>query len=656
MKKDGKESMFTIQDGVLLKYIGKEPDVVIPDEVTEIAKNAFFRKTTPVTITIPSTVKVLQPYALAECKSLEKLIVEPGTTILPEGVCNCCRNLKEVVLPEGIVEIGEKAFHACQLFHINLPSSVKVIGDCAFWETPLTEISLPAGIESIGHGAFSRSSITEIVIPKSCQYLGNNICYQEKLTTMVICSDDVMPKPYSWQKKGDDKFSTNFLFDSFLDEKDKRNPKTTIYCSPSVKKRLPKCWSGKIRSLSEWIGEKEQPADNKETGVKIEIYKIPDETVRQLFLCVADPAEVLDKRKFPRKSTINIETDQGTVEVVNRAYTDIKGLKNYFGDWIGGYDMYDAMEHYLSKEIVASRIDIYDRGHSDAAYFAKAEIDWKAPELTKEQVATRILFLTTIVDKCLDGDVLKQIISSMPKKKDGSLMKNRVTRIASGNIVSRDAEVLEFTAKADAEKSITLSVGYRSFSGEELGIIESDFLSTHLSIMNWGLDSDKMQESIRASKYPSRTNTIRELRKAFLSGHDEWASEWKKRFNEDPAFKSLATSLVWLLREQTKTKCSFMVKEDGCCVSCDGTKVVIPDHFKIAVAYGPHLEDDELLKWKEMFAKDGIEQLFMQLDETRFDGTTLERTDSPKCSFKYVQTSENDIIVTRYDGIDVWYG
>ncbi len=85
MKKDGKESMFTIQDGVLLKYIGKEPDVVIPDEVTEIAKNAFFRKTTPVTITIPSTVKVLQPYALAECKSLEKLIVEPGTTILPEG-------------------------------------------------------------------------------------------------------------------------------------------------------------------------------------------------------------------------------------------------------------------------------------------------------------------------------------------------------------------------------------------------------------------------------------------------------------------------------------------------------------------------------------------------------------------------------------------
>ena len=46
----GKESLFTIQDGILLKYIGKEPDVVIPDEVTEIAKNAFFRKTTPVTI------------------------------------------------------------------------------------------------------------------------------------------------------------------------------------------------------------------------------------------------------------------------------------------------------------------------------------------------------------------------------------------------------------------------------------------------------------------------------------------------------------------------------------------------------------------------------------------------------------------------------
>ena len=31
-------------DGVLLKYIGKEPDVVIPENVTEIAKNSFFEK------------------------------------------------------------------------------------------------------------------------------------------------------------------------------------------------------------------------------------------------------------------------------------------------------------------------------------------------------------------------------------------------------------------------------------------------------------------------------------------------------------------------------------------------------------------------------------------------------------------------------------
>lgn len=44
MKKDGKESLFTIHDGVLLKYIGKEPDVVIPDEVTEIATNAIWRR------------------------------------------------------------------------------------------------------------------------------------------------------------------------------------------------------------------------------------------------------------------------------------------------------------------------------------------------------------------------------------------------------------------------------------------------------------------------------------------------------------------------------------------------------------------------------------------------------------------------------------
>ena len=644
---------YNIQDGILLKYLGTETDVKIPENVTEIAKNAFYRKTTPVTITIPATVKVLQPYALAECKSLEKLIIEPGQTVLPSNFCNCCRNLKEVVLPEGIVEIGERAFHACQLFHINLPSSVKVIGDCAFWETPLTEITLPEGIESIGHGAFDRSSITEIVIPKTCQYLGNNICYQEKLTTMVICSDDVMPKPYSYQEKGNDKFSTNFLFDSFLDAKDKQNPKATVYCSPAVKKRMPKCWYGKIRALSDWIDKRELLSDKKASD-RIPVYKLADEAVRKLFLGDIDPAEVLEKRKFPRKTTISVETDQGTIEIVNRAYWDIRGLvKDYLP---GGYDMYDAMDHYLSKEAVAARIDVSDDGRTDAAYYAKPQIDRKAPLLTKEQVATRLLLLTTVVDKCLDNDVLKQVIASMPKKKDGSLMKNRVTRIASGNIVSYDAEVLEFTAKVDSEKSVTLSVGYRSFSGEELGVIENDFLSTHFSAMKWNIDSDGMQKAIHASKFPSREKAIRELRKAYLSGHGVWASEWKKRFGEDLVFKSLAISLVWLLREQTNTKCSFMVKEDGRCVSCDGTEVVIPDHFMIAVAYGPHLEDDELLKWKEVFAKEGIEQLFMQLDETRFDPQSIEFTNSPKNNYKYNRTSDGDKVVTRYDGIDVWYG
>ncbi len=654
MKSSTNDPRYKIQDGVLLKYLGTDADIVIPESVTEIAKNAFYRKTTPVTITIPSTVKVLQPYALAECKSLEKLIIEPGQTALPSNFCNCCRNLKEVTLPDGIVEIGERAFHACQLFHVVLPNSLKVIGDNAFWETPLTEITLPEGIESVGHGAFDRSSIAEIVIPKTCRFIGDTICYYEKMTTMVICSDDVMPKPYSWQKKGNDKFSTSFLFDSFLEEKDKRNPKAIIYCSPSVKKRMPKCWAGKIRPLSEWIEKKELSTDDNKTSDRIPIYKLADEAVRKLLLGDADPTEVLEKRKYPKKSKISIETDQGTIEIVNRAYWDIRGLvKDYLP---GGYDMYDAMDHYLSKDAVAARINISDDGHTDAAYYAKPEIDRTALSLTKEQVATRLLLLLTVVDKCLNNDVLKQIIAIMPKKKDGSLVKNRVTRIASGNVVSQDANVIEFAAKADSENSMTLYVDYRPFSGEELGVIENDFLSTHLSIMNWDLGSDKMQDAIRASKYPSHAKAIRELRKAYLSGKDEWAAEWKKRFSEDLVFKNLAISLVWLLREGTNAKCSFMVKEDGRCVSCDGIEVVIPDHFKIAIAYGPHLDGDELLKWKEVFANEGVEQLFMQLEETKFDPKTLESTNFPKHDYKYDRTFDGDKVVTRYDGIDVWYG
>lgn len=74
--------------------------------------------------------------------------------------------LKEVVMPEGLVEIGDRAFEECvNMVSVTLPSTLKRIGvmekdfsgsytDGAFNRTKIKSITLPESLEMIGAGTF----------------------------------------------------------------------------------------------------------------------------------------------------------------------------------------------------------------------------------------------------------------------------------------------------------------------------------------------------------------------------------------------------------------------------------------------------------------------------------------------------------------------
>ena len=66
-----------------------------------------------------------------------------------------CRDLEEVILPDGITEIATKAFAGCKkLKSIILPKSVKKIERDAFKYSGIEHIDLPESLEVIGDGAF----------------------------------------------------------------------------------------------------------------------------------------------------------------------------------------------------------------------------------------------------------------------------------------------------------------------------------------------------------------------------------------------------------------------------------------------------------------------------------------------------------------------
>ena len=116
--------------------------------------------------------------------------------------------IDDIVVPETVVEIGERAFTNCSAYTISLPDSVrsishytfarsqfeslrlpeqlKEIGECAFEYSNFNQ-QLPNSVERIADYAFRRcNSLQHISLPKSLSYIGGwafDSCYSLKTVT-----------------------------------------------------------------------------------------------------------------------------------------------------------------------------------------------------------------------------------------------------------------------------------------------------------------------------------------------------------------------------------------------------------------------------------------------------------------------------------------
>ncbi len=87
---------------------------------------------------------------------------------------------REIVIPEGIEEIGESAFAKCdKITSIYIPSSVKTIGMYAFRRcTSLTQIIIPDSVETLGGYAFNEcTSLVEAYIGSGVSLIAQNMFY-----------------------------------------------------------------------------------------------------------------------------------------------------------------------------------------------------------------------------------------------------------------------------------------------------------------------------------------------------------------------------------------------------------------------------------------------------------------------------------------------
>lgn len=87
----------------------------------------------PDVLVIPDGITRIERYSFSGLP-IRKLIIPDSVTSIGRCAFHACRDLVEVIMGSGVVEIDDEAFEYCtNLESINIPNSCRRIGDYAFY-------------------------------------------------------------------------------------------------------------------------------------------------------------------------------------------------------------------------------------------------------------------------------------------------------------------------------------------------------------------------------------------------------------------------------------------------------------------------------------------------------------------------------------------
>ena len=117
------QGFITPKDGtVLLKYVGKDDNVCIPQGITKIEKNAFASSTLK-NVVFPEGLEKIGENAFANCKKLTKVTIPKSVGIIDQDAFSKCKNLKKITFKGTPSDISPYAFDGTAV--VSEPGSIK---------------------------------------------------------------------------------------------------------------------------------------------------------------------------------------------------------------------------------------------------------------------------------------------------------------------------------------------------------------------------------------------------------------------------------------------------------------------------------------------------------------------------------------------------
>lgn len=464
--------------------------VRIPDGVTCIGKQAFettyFKKDTKwkklKKVILPDSVKIIEDDAFKACSLLEEINLPAGLEKLG-SMALYGTAIRTVNLPEGITEIGGFCFSHSQLENIVFPVSptriaATILNGCKM----IREITIPEYVKE-GWGFQGCSSLEKIV---NCKW-GNNTSFSgcEKLKEAVI--------PDGVKEIAMSTFSNcKSIKELTIPASVKKAVSAFDGCTGLEKLTLKSAFKGFETAFrnSEDISEVyiTDSASGKARTVfpKAKIFNLKG---KLLFSPDQNPV-----KKNGKNETSSREDDQVTSAAVNGELIPKSNVYKFtkYGVFVHSLDQLIQVEfkgaqmtnrickaRYLGKEEGCDTDKIYDAAEllrknvnlytydprtgitittlsKDYEYLGKKR-KYSVP-LNPEKAKEYVQRFTHELARCLSETSITRIADYVPRKKDGTLAKNRTTLILKSGWADSEGNTLVLMAKNASEKELILEV------------------------------------------------------------------------------------------------------------------------------------------------------------------------------------------------------
>jgi len=183
------------QGGITITgYTGTRLQVVIPEtisgiKVTEIGAGALSWR---------RQWNVYEERYVIIGKEIRTVVIPNSVTQIGEGAF-AFNSITSVVLPNAITAIPKRAFYDCVLETVTIPNSVTTIGEEAFARNVLTSVTFGNRIAEIGPGAFMYNGLTELKnLPASLKIIYSGAFAENDITTLTIPNGVTLLWPYSF--------------------------------------------------------------------------------------------------------------------------------------------------------------------------------------------------------------------------------------------------------------------------------------------------------------------------------------------------------------------------------------------------------------------------------------------------------------------------